>query len=188
MSSSPGRQAKLSDYFSPRRRAAERMRLEAIEDSPVAAEKPAESQVEALDLSGSPTPKARRTSPRQLSNLDARKRFTPPPTQEDLRSNNAILSPNVPRLRMPPPLTATTKLDVESIDLSASSPVAQSVLRTRTVVTQIQKKQVYRVRDSLPGSFAIEELDLTGDVGQVKEKQGKRFRMSGVGVLDLTGD
>jgi hypothetical protein len=66
----------------------------------------------------------------------------------------------------------------------------------KTVATKVKKKQVYRIRESLPGAFAIEELDMTKDVGVMdvnmqlggKGKKGKVFRMSGVGVLDLTGD
>lgn len=61
-------------------------------------------------------------------------------------------------------------------------------------------KTVYRIRESLPGAFAVEvelvgePLDLTRDVGTKcvvlpgKKKEGRRFRGSEVCVLDLTGD
>lgn len=53
-----------------------------------------------------------------------------------------------------------------------------------TPVITAKRKQIIRVRDSLPGAFAIEELNLTGDFPA--GTKGK-FRISGVSVLDLTG-
>lgn len=53
-----------------------------------------------------------------------------------------------------------------------------------TPVITAKRKQIIRVRDSVPGAFAIEDLDLTGDVPAGTKG---RFRMSNVGVLDLTG-
>ncbi|QDS68305.1 hypothetical protein FKW77_010670 [Venturia effusa] len=53
-----------------------------------------------------------------------------------------------------------------------------------TPVITAKRKQIIRVRDSVPGAFAVEELDLTGDLPA--GTKGK-FRISGVGVLDLTG-
>lgn len=53
-----------------------------------------------------------------------------------------------------------------------------------TPVITAKRKQIIRVRDSLPGAFAIEELDFTGDLPA--GTKGK-FRISGVSVLDLTG-
>lgn len=53
-----------------------------------------------------------------------------------------------------------------------------------TPVITAKRKQIIRVRDSVPGAFAVEELDLTG-VAPARSK-GK-FRISSVGVLDLTG-
>lgn len=53
-----------------------------------------------------------------------------------------------------------------------------------TPVITAKRKQIIRVRDSVPGAFAVEELDLTGDTPA--RSKGK-FRISGVGILDLTG-
>ncbi|KAF2432939.1 hypothetical protein EJ08DRAFT_694976 [Tothia fuscella] len=53
------------------------------------------------------------------------------------------------------------------------------------------KKKVVRVRDSLPGAFAIEEIDLSEEVvGTLTgvERTRKVLRMSEIGFLDLTGD
>jgi Holliday junction resolvase YEN1 len=59
---------------------------------------------------------------------------------------------------------------------------------TASRATQL-KRQAIRVRDSLDGAFAIEEVDLSqgrSNVGNARAR--KVFRMSEVGVLDLTGD
>jgi hypothetical protein len=64
-------------------------------------------------------------------------------------------------------------------------------LRIPEAQKSIEKtKQIYRVRESLPGAFVVEELDLTRDVGRkdVRIKKGKTFRKSEVCVLDLTGE
>lgn len=55
---------------------------------------------------------------------------------------------------------------------------------TTTPAITAKRKKTIRVRDSVPGAFAVEELDLTGDPPAVSK--GK-FRLSGVSVLDLTG-
>jgi hypothetical protein len=55
----------------------------------------------------------------------------------------------------------------------------------------MKRKKIIRVRESLPGFYAIEEIDMTNDVGTARVnfpvgKGGKTAWMSEVSVLDLT--
>jgi hypothetical protein len=85
----------------------------------------------------------------------------------------------------------------QASSIHAVEKAVASSIRDGTLPSKIAKRQIYRVRDSLPGAFAIEELDMTNDVGtgSVKSKvmnrergKGKTFRKSEVSVFDLTGD
>jgi Holliday junction resolvase YEN1 len=181
LSSSPGRQTNLFDYFSPRRRAAQKKRLEPIDDSPMAINLPKQNELDTVNLTGSPTPKAKR---RELSNLP---RKAPDLTKETSHAEETVVAPQKPvsinQLHEP---TSSHYVGVMSLNLTWDEPVPPV-----PAVPAVQKiKQIYRIRDSLPGAFAIEELDMTKDVGReaVKiPKKGKTFRKSEVSVLDLTG-
>jgi len=79
--------------------------------------------------------------------------------------------------------------------LNRRSPRAQKPM-TGPRTHQLKKKQVIRVRDSLNGAFAIEEIDLSCDTlsaravvaDTARRGEKKYFRVSDIGVLDLTGN
>jgi Holliday junction resolvase YEN1 len=181
-SPSPGRQANLYDYFTPRSRAAQRQQLETIADSPVATQLPFPYGGDSLDLTASPTRKPTRRSPRQLDS-SKQSRLAPP------------LLPKIPKSGPPGPLTESSQ---SSFRIPPSMPVQMMKEKSHDKAppaAQPVKKNVFRIRESLPGTFTIEEIDLSNDVGTknvkiplAKEKKGMRFRKSEVSILDLTGN
>ena len=231
VSSSPSKQSSLYEYFTPRRRAAALQQgIPNEEFSARLPDLPEVADIEELNMTGSPTPKASQRPGRRVQD-PPRRQISPPAediyahggyphghrsigghmTVDDEHLNvfgNGYLTNNFfdqddETMRRIHGIVETGTVQGgrsvrspprEEIDLSASSPpapLARSPPR-KPAAAKVQKKQVYRVRESLPGAFAIEELDMTKDIGVqnvlIRQKKGKTFRMSGVGVLDLTGD
>lgn len=165
ITSSPIRQSQLSDYFTPRRRQAQRERLDVL--SVVAeASQPVASDLECLDLTGSPTPKPA-WQPRKMGK----------PIERTL-AFEAVQSQS-----MEGPEKKQTKVSFRS---------KEGVNKTRLAST---KTSFFRLRDSLPGAFAIEQLDLSEEVGSARTGIGKSedtgrknwIQCRDVDVLDLTG-
>jgi Holliday junction resolvase YEN1 len=177
--SSPTRQADLSDYFSPRKRAAQRQQQpKAIENSRVVTQI---SLPEEIDLTTSPTRKPVRRSPCGFVSSQPMVRVAAPLTQElELIDADAPLPP-------PEQIKSTFKVPPSSIPVQRGK---EKEPGHTVAASQAMKKTVYRIRDSLPGTFAIEEVDLTNNVGtkNVRVKKGRKFRHSEISILDLTGD
>jgi Holliday junction resolvase YEN1 len=98
-------------------------------------------------------------------------------------SSTRSVEPRQPANHCSPPVHASTSL-------SFPPPPASRTNRQRKTA-----KEVIRIRESMDGTFAIEQIDLSGDgdagmarVHAAAISSRKLFRMSEVSILDLTGD
>ncbi|TLD26097.1 Saccharolysin [Venturia nashicola] len=120
-------------------------------------------------------------------------RCTLPPTSQtpaelDLTGIEPVLvCPKAVKSKSKANVTKTNPGRAAQSSIRRSPRFKSTVMHDNSIVTPVitaKRKQIIRVRDSVPGAFAVEELDLTGDLPAMSK--GK-FRISGVGVLDLTG-
>jgi holliday junction resolvase YEN1 len=116
--------------------------------------------------------------------------YTPPPASQtlvelDLTESESI-RPQVVKSNLKTSKSTSSRTAPSSIRRSPrfKSTISHEVSMATPVITA-KRKQIIRVRDSLPGAFAIEEVELTKD-SPVAGKRGK-FRLGDIRVLDLTG-
>jgi Holliday junction resolvase YEN1 len=142
----------------------------------------------------SPTPKepARPSQPPEPI-PDPPRHHTPPTTTQFLPEEVDLTasSPLKPIALKPKPKSskpASSRATQSSIRRSPRfKPPPAPIMATPALTAK--RKQLIRVRDSLPGAFAIEEVDVTGDtpLNGVGLRRKDEFRLGEVGVLDLTG-
>ncbi|KIW03895.1 uncharacterized protein PV09_04738 [Verruconis gallopava] len=191
LSSSPIRQASIYDYYSPRRRDVQspskmisdeggsQLPMSTIATRRVGHRCPRldiTDMIDHVDLTGTPAD----VTIQDLTKMPELDVATEPVLQA-LQQHEVDDSP-------------TSLGQLSSKDSSSVSSLACLTDEVRLSRANIQEKHlqsVYRVRESLPGSFAIDTIDMTNDIGTINvslPKMGRRFRMSEVSVLDLTGE
>ena len=179
--SSPARQTDLFQYSTPTKKPPGREQ-QIAKPSQADPSRP-RPVLESLDMTGSPSrTKIQRSL--QVLRQTGPERPNPPLSQGTVQPNPE--PPTVAELKrnefkQPPSFSLTHT----SLSFSQSA-IDKTILRANP-----GKRNVIRVRESLQGAFAIEEVDLTNDVGKTKAmsaKERRLFRGSEVSVLDLTGD
>jgi Holliday junction resolvase YEN1 len=188
---SPAKQSELTQYFSPSKtrqtdmlqdcvRTAARRKLNLTKSTSDA------KTTEALKQSNTVTAKPPARNP---SNREPQE--TPP---------NSEKMPPRPSFKVPPPFKrnntgAGEKIDDDSQNSSVGSSLRRSPRIQKAAAEKTglpdkgKKKEIIRIRESLPGTFAIEEVDLTETTRIfTKNKDGKKgqtWRVSEVSVVDL---
>lgn len=113
------------------------------------------------------------------------------------RSNNVTKLLPQPTFNLPSTLArrniAITEKDSITEDSQNKRPDSPSLCRSPRInqnhPDRAKRKEVIRIRESLSGTFAIEEVDLTETTTTrvlMKNKDGKTFRVSDISVVDLS--